>query len=128
MMVQSYFMTMIKVQHIAVSSEPLRLRFPDNEWMSRVSEFCRVVADRYVLRFGLSEDAAIDILEFLSREVIELISLHSSSSITFEGDPAGGAGYTQCFSIDEAAICCDLAASAYERFVLHREAPPVLNQ
>ena len=119
---------MTSVRRINISYEPLRLRFPENKWMPRVAEFCRTVADRYVLRFGLSEDAAIDILGFLSREVLELISLHSSSSITFEADPAGGAGYTQCFSIDEAAICCDLAASAYERFVLHRESPPVQGQ
>ncbi len=119
---------MTSVHRINISSEPVRLRFPENEWMPRVAEFCRAVADRYVLRFGLSEDAAIDILDFLSREVTELISLHLRSSITFEEDPAGGTGYTQCFSLDENAICCDLAASAYERFVLHREAPPVLNQ
>ena len=119
---------MTSVHRINISSEPLRLRFPENEWMPRVAEFCRAVADRYVLRFGLSEDAAIDILDFLSREVTELISLHLRSSITFEEDPAGGTGYTQCFSLGENAICCDLAASAYERFVLHREASPVLNQ
>ena len=78
---------------------PLRFRFDDDEWGENIFRFVRqepLLEENYVAQLP------------------RLLDVYLTSRITFEEDPAGWTGYTINLSIDAAAICRDLAASAHD--------------
>ena len=70
---------------------PLRFRFADDEWVSRLIDAARFISDRPAFAECLSED----ILSFLYGKIASLIDAHLISSITLDHEPAGWAGYTK---------------------------------
>lgn len=102
---------------------PLRLRFAEDEWASRVSRFIVSVAERYTLRPEFKHLSVPDIIEYLAPLVPKMLEPHITSDIVFEEDVAGWTGYTAHSSINDSDLCADLAAAAYEHFVLGPKSP-----
>ena len=98
---------------------PLRIRFADDEWASRVSDLARLISDRPVF----SECSLESILCFLEPSIPRLVGMHLTSRITFDRDATGWAGYTDNLSINELGMGCDLALAAYEHFILGHGSP-----
>ena len=93
---------------------PLRFRHTDDKWATRVMEAGRTV----LARPAFAGCSAAERENFLSVMICDLIDTHLTSSLTFEEDPAGWTGYTDYQSFDGFAFGCDLAAAAYEHFIL----------
>ena len=93
---------------------PLRFRFADDEWASRIVDAARFISDRPVF----AECSFEDILSFLYGNIASLVEIHLMSSVTLDQEPAGWAGYTSHLSINEFSLGCNLAAAAYEHFIL----------
>ena len=68
---------------------PLRFRFADDEWVSRLIDAARLISDRPVF----AECSFEDILSFLYGKIASLVEMHLMSSITLDQEPAGWAGY-----------------------------------
>ena len=93
---------------------PLRVRFANDEWATRVLDMARCIVNRPVF----AETSFEDILCFFDAMIPSLIEVHLMSSITFNQDPTGWTGYTDNLVINEFALGCDLTSAAYERFIL----------
>ena len=93
---------------------PLRIRFADDEWASRVSDLARLMSDRS----AFSEGSLESILCFLQLEILRLAPMHLTSRITFDRDATGWAGYTDNLSINDLGMGFDLALEAYELILI----------
>ena len=93
---------------------PLRFRFADDEWTSRLVHAARLISDRP----AFAECSFEDIASFLDGKIADLVEVHLMSSVTLDQEATGWAGYTSHLSINEFDLGCDLAAAAYEHFIL----------
>ena len=97
-----------------MEGHPLRFRFADDEWASRIVDAIRLISERP----AFAECSPKDILSFMHSKMASLVEMHLASCITFDRDSAGWTGYTSNLAIDNLALGCDLAAAAYEHFIL----------
>ena len=99
---------------------PLRFRFAEDEWASRLVDAARLMSESP----AFAECSPEDILSFMHGKIASLVEIHLMSSITLDHEPAGWAGYTSHLSTNEFGLGCDLAAAAYEHFILgHTHSP-----
>ncbi len=97
-----------------IHSYPLRVRFADGEWATRVINAARSILNRP----AFAEASFNDILGHLEAVIPSLLTGHLTSRIIFDRDSTGWAGYTDNLFIDELGLGCDLAATAYEHCVV----------
>ena len=95
------------------TSYPLRV-LVNEEWATRLVQFCEVMADRLAAR--LAGTSAEEILGFFAEAGLSKIEVEPVSSITFDEDAAGWTGYTDHLSVNELRMCCDLAIAAFDHF------------
>ena len=93
---------------------PLRVRFANDEWATRVLDMARCVA----YRPAFAEHSFDDILCFFALKIPSLVKVHLMSNITFDQDPTGWTGYTDNLVINAFDMGFDLASAAYEHFIL----------
>ena len=93
---------------------PLRFRLAEDEWASRLVDAARLMFESP----AFAECSSDEILGFLHGKIASLLEIHLMSSITLDQEPAGWTGYTSHLSINEFGVGCDLAAAAYEHFIL----------
>ena len=93
---------------------PLRFRFAEDEWASRLVDAARLMSERPTF----AECSPEDILNFMHGKIASLVEIHLMSSITLDHEPAGLAGYTSHLSTNEFGLGLDLAAATYEHFIL----------
>ena len=70
---------------------PLRFRFADDEWTSRLIHAARLISDRP----AFAECSFEDIASLLDGKIAGLVEIDLMSSTTFDQESAGWTGYTK---------------------------------
>ena len=99
----------------------------DEEIPLRLANMCRTMAERYTSRPAFRQASFEGLLEFLGSECSRLLTEHPSDFTVITGGPTSGACYGLRFTVLYNDLSCELAASAFDRFVLgrHVQAPVV---
>jgi hypothetical protein len=88
----------------------------DEESPVRLIELCKTMADRYSRLPAFGHCVSEQILGYLASEVLLLLDNHLIVSSSIEADPTYGTIHLSKFTINYDALCCDLAASAFDHF------------
>ena len=99
----------------------------DEEIPLRLSDLCRTMAERYAARSAFRGDSFEGILDFLSGECGRLLTDHPADFTVVTGEATSGTRHALRLTILYDHLSCELAASAFDRFVLgrHVQAPVV---
>ena len=99
----------------------------DEEIPLRLADLCRTMAERYTSRPAFRQASFESLLEFLGSECGRLLTDHPADFTVVTGEATSGACYGLRFTILYDHLSCELAASAFDRFVLgrHVQAPVV---
>ena len=90
----------------------------DEEIPLRLADLCRTMAKRYASRSAFRESSFEGLLEFLGSECTRLLTEHSSDFTVITGGPTSGACYDLRFTVLYNDLSCELAAAAFDRFVM----------
>ena len=97
----------------------------DEEIPARLSDLCRTMAERYTSRPAFRQASFESLLEFLGSECGHLLTDHPADFTVVTGEATSGTRHALRFTVLYNDLSCELAASAFDRFVLgrHVQAP-----
>ena len=97
----------------------------DEEIPLRLANMCRTMAERYTSRPAFRQASFESLLEFLGSECGHLLTDHPADFTVVTGEATSGTRHALRFTVLYNDLSCELAASAFDRFVLgrHVQAP-----